>query len=246
MQCGGRSNLRPLKARPWRVVEAQHVIATRKLVDSAAEQEELERIIEEQKPKRPSAAALGGLHFLLFTPFRHPPLRNGSRFGTRAQGGIWYGSDTQSTAFAEVAYYRLVFLDGSEAALAPLSLTLSAFQAHVGTDSGIDLTVGPFVAFKARISSPSDYAEAQALGLEMRTAAVSVFRFHSARDAKGTNVGLFVPAFLKNEPDTPETWFCTVSLEAVELTPANVPGRQVHVFGRAQFEVAGRLPSPAT
>ena len=34
MQCGGDSNLAGLEREPWRVVEAQHQVSTRKLVDS--------------------------------------------------------------------------------------------------------------------------------------------------------------------------------------------------------------------
>jgi hypothetical protein len=246
MQCGGRSSLGRLTARPWRVVEAQHVISTRKLVDSAAEQEELERIVEEQKPPLRPAGEFAGLNYLLFTPFRHPPLRNGSRFGTRALRGIWYGSDGQKTAFAEVAYYRFVFLDGTTAALAPLQLPMSAFQARVGSDAGIDLTAGRFAELRAQISSPTSYEVAQVLGREMREAGVALFRFFSARDEGGTNVALLAPCFTKKDPETPETWFCRLSPTVVEYTPANVPGRQPHTFQRAQFEVDGKLPAPAT
>jgi hypothetical protein len=37
-RCAGDSELRPLRLSPWRVVESQHQISTRKLVDSADEQ----------------------------------------------------------------------------------------------------------------------------------------------------------------------------------------------------------------
>lgn len=245
-QCGGRSNLVRFSARPWRATEAQHVIATRKLVDSLAEQEELERIIDAHKPPRPSGPEFAGLHFLLFTPFRHPPLQNGSRFGRRHERGIWYGSDEQRTAFAEVAYYRLLFLDGTAADLGPLEVSMSVFQARVSTAAGVDLTLPPFAAHRAAISSPTSYAVAQQLGAEMRAAEVAAFRFASARDvAGGSNVALFRPAFAHKSPDTPETWFCRVSRDVVEWAPANVPSRGRHTFARAQFEVGGRLPSPA-
>src|SRR5262249_2227948 len=112
----GRSNLRALSGRAWRVVESQHLFATRKLGDSAEGQAVLEELIEEAKPP---AGATRGLHWLLFTPFRYPPLRHGSRFGTRRERGIWYGSRGQSTAFAEKAYYLLLFLEGTAADLTP-------------------------------------------------------------------------------------------------------------------------------
>ena len=90
----------------------------------------LEQLIEDVKP--PSGPP-PGLHWLLFTPFRYPPLRHGSRFGTRAERGIWYGSRTRATAFAEKAYYLLLFLDGTAADLTPLETDVSIFQAAYET-----------------------------------------------------------------------------------------------------------------
>ena len=103
-RCAGDSELRALRASPWRAVEAQHQVSTRKLVDSADEQALLEELIDRAKPPDMTG---GKTHYLLATPFRYPPLRHGSRFGTRHERGIWYGSETRAAVFAEVAYYRL-------------------------------------------------------------------------------------------------------------------------------------------
>jgi hypothetical protein len=243
--CAGKSRLRLFRAAPWRVVEAQHVSSTRKLVESVAEQDELERIIESTKPPLP--ADCEHLHYLLFTPFRYsPPLRNGSRFGTKQQRGIWYGSDQRETALAEVAYYRLLFLSGSTAELLPLTLPLSVFQAHIATEAGIDLTEAPFSEYSSQLSSPTSYDDAQRCGLEMCAAGVIAFRFDSARAPGGTNLGIFHPsAFSKPDPDTPESWTCTVTQTQIEYRPVNLPHRQTLVFSRDQFEVDGELPSPA-
>ena len=118
-ECAGTSRIRPFGASPWRVVEAQHLVSTRKLVDSVEEQMLLKDMIESVKP--PFA---GGerLHVLLRTPFRYPPLRHGSRFATRHERSLWYGSDSIRTACAELAYYRFVFLEGSAAAIDALRL----------------------------------------------------------------------------------------------------------------------------
>src|SRR5690606_29208472 len=121
-QCAAGSELRPLRLEPWRVVEAQHRVSTRKLVDSAAEQAVLEELIEGSKPPIP---ADGRLHHLLATPFGYPRLRHGSRFRTRHERGIWYGSESRRTAFAEVAYYRLLFLEGTRAELGPVTTQLT-------------------------------------------------------------------------------------------------------------------------
>ncbi|MGQ0654347.1 MAG: RES domain-containing protein, partial [Betaproteobacteria bacterium] len=62
----------------WRAVEWQHIAATTKLVDSQAEQEMLEDILEETKPPAPSG--MGPMDYLLATPFRYRPPPGGSRF----------------------------------------------------------------------------------------------------------------------------------------------------------------------
>ena len=84
-RCAGTSSVGTLRVDPWRAVEGQHVISTRKLVDTDDEQRVLEELLEGSKPPlRPDESEL---HYLLFTPFRYPPLRWGSRFGTRAERG---------------------------------------------------------------------------------------------------------------------------------------------------------------
>src|SRR5881398_2343042 len=109
-RCAGDSRVRPVSGTFRRVVEDQFRNSTRKLVDTDAEQAALEALLDEHaKPKVPDD--LAGLHYLLSTPFRHPPLRNGSRFGTRFERGVLYGAREVEVAFAEIAYYRLLFLE---------------------------------------------------------------------------------------------------------------------------------------
>ena len=246
-RCAGTAEIAALHARPWRVVEAQHLVATRKLVDSDAEHALLEELIERGKPPLPPGPAFGGLHYLLATPFRYPPLRHGSRFGSRFERGIWYGAVARRTAFAEAAYYRLLFLEGTAAPLAPLLLDLSLFQAAVATPRGVDLTAGPFAAERAAIASPSDYGPTQRLGTEMRAAGVAAFRYPSARDPRGVGVGVLTPAaFVRPHPSSPQTWYCVATREAVEVSKKDVFRRTTYRFARARFEVGGQLPSPAT
>src|ERR1700722_16404559 len=111
-RCNGLSYITPLQCNPWRVVEAQHISSTRKLVDTAAEHEVLENLLEESKP-----AIDKNTDYLIFTPFRYPPLKYGSRFGSRLEPSLWYGSLDIATALAEVAYYRLLFLNDTAATL---------------------------------------------------------------------------------------------------------------------------------
>ena len=242
-RCAGDSELRPLRLSPWRVVEAQHQLSTRKLVDSAEEQELLEELIDSVKPPDRTG---GRLHYLLFTPFRYPPLPHGSRFGSRRERGIWYGSLEQRAAFAEVAYYRLLFLEGTAADLGTIETALTAFTAIVRTARGIDLVAPPFAAHRRAIASPTSYASSQALGAAMRSAGVEAFKYPSARDTEGgVNVGVFVPAvFGHAKPRSFETWYCFASAECVEVTPGGYFKTERYSFPRAQFLVQGSLPSP--
>lgn len=241
----------PLRAHPWRVVEGQHVISTRKLVDSSEEQQLLEEMIESVKPPLPDEPDFERLHYLLSTPFRYPPLAHGSRFGTRAERGIWYGADRRGTAFSEAAYYRLVFLEGTEAKLEPIRVDLTIFRARISTASGIDLTAEPFSAEPA-ISSPVSYETSQRVGTRMREAGIEAFRFRSARDPDGgTNVGVLDPrAFLHRRPEGFQTWHCVATREVVEMFRRSSDRAQrwvvtAHRFPRETFEVEGRLPMPA-
>jgi len=230
------------------------VISTRKLVDFDAEQELLERLLERTKPPLPPEPAFRRLHFLLSTPFRYPPLPRGSRFGTRLERGIWYGSAALPTALAEVAYYRLVFLAGTVAELGTVTVELSAFRAAVRTRRGVDLTLPPFAAHRARISSKTAYAVSQPLGRALREAQVEAFLYVSARDPElcknvgknvGKSVGLFAPAFARRRPTVPSSWVCTATRDRVELSKKDVFRKQRHAFERGDFEVGGVLPTPA-
>jgi hypothetical protein len=234
---------------PWRVVEPQHMSSTRPLVDSLEEQELLEQLIDTAKPPLEAGPLFRGLDFLLFTPFRYPPLRHGSRFGTRRERGIWYGSEAVRTALAETAYYRLVFVEGTEADLLPLTTALSAFQARVHTAKGVDLAAPPFDRHRGLISSPSRYDISQELGSEMRADGIEAFRYPSARDPEGgANVGLFSPAaFASRRPRAAsESWTCTVTASRnVEMVRRDVVDVRRYLFPRSIFLVKGRFPTPA-
>lgn len=229
------------------MVEAQHLVSTRRLVDSAEEQALLEGLLDGSKPPLPVEPELVGLHFLLTTSFRYPPLRHGSRFSGRTERSLWYGSKELRTACAEVAYYRLVFLEGSSADLGTLDVELSAFQVRVRTRRGINLTAAPFAEYAESISSPTRYDDSQALGAAMRSAGVEAFRYRSARDPDGgQNLAVVSPvAFAEKRPDTPHSWLCTATRERVEFQRKDYFDRRTWTFDRSTFLVGGRLPQPA-
>jgi RES domain-containing protein len=228
------------------VVEAQFRNSTRKLVDSDAEQELLEELID-RRAKLPVPAGFEGLHYLLYTPFRHPPLRNGSRFGTRLERGILYGARELPTAFAEVAYYRLVFLEGSAADLGDLHLELTAFWFGIAAARGVDLSQAPFRAYEAEISSKTRYGASQRMGAEMRAAGVQACLYVSARaEGRALNLAVFENVFRPGQPLREEPWRCTANRSGAEFRARSLlgPGRR-YAFARDQFEVAGSLPAPA-
>jgi hypothetical protein len=244
--CAGPSRCRPLSGDVWRVVEAQHRVSTRALVDTLEEQAILEDIIDEVKPPRPRGARFNDLNYLLFTPFRHPPLRNGSRFGRSDQRSVFYAAEDVRTALAEKAYYALLLVDGTRAELESSDIDWTAFQVGVASDRSIDLTDAPFDEFTSAISSPSSYVVSQALGSAMRADGVELFRFISARSPdKGANVGLFEPAFTSRAPTTQRTWRCILRRESCEVFDLNSSVGTVLGFPRSTFEVDGRLPRPA-
>ena len=149
--------------------------------------------------------------------------------------------------FAEVAYYRLVFLDGTRADLGVVTTQLTAFSIRARSAHGIDLVAPPFDAHRRTIASPSKYVATQALGGAMRDAGVELVRYPSARDADGgVNVAAFSPTvFGSARPRGLETWHCTATSRRVELAKRDYFGREAYAFARDAFLVGGALPAPA-
>jgi RES domain len=245
-RCAGRSRVARLAGSFRRVVEAQFRNSTRKLTDSDGEQALLEELLDIHA-KLPVPEGFEGLHYLLYTPFRHPPLKNGSRFGTRRERGVLYGARELETAFAEVAYYRLLFLEGSDADLGTVTTPLTAFSFGVAARRGIDLTRAPFAELEGEISSKTSYQVAQELGRELRDAGVQCCTYLSARAAgRGTCVAVFENVFRPQRPSAEERWTCTATRARVELSSGGLLRPTVrHAFERRQFLVRGRLPAPA-
>ncbi len=244
MQCAGAFRFARLHLDAWRVVEAQHQISTRKLVDSDDEQRILEELIDASKPPQPVTRRL---HYLLATAFRYPPLRHGSRFATRHEVSLWYGAESKRTAFAEVAYYRFLFLAGTHAKLGVLHTQLSTFVVAIRTERGINLTLPPFDAYESLLVSKTSYADTQPLGRVMREAGAEVVMYRAARDADGgRNVGVFsAAAFASARPRRLESWQCTTSSDTVEFVRRDYFNRALFTFARDAFLVDGQLPSPS-
>ncbi|MEO7083934.1 MAG: RES family NAD+ phosphorylase [Gemmatimonadaceae bacterium] len=242
-RCAGDSEFRALRLQPWRAVEAQHQLSTRKLVDSAEEQILLEELIDGAKPPDPIGDRV---HYLLSTPFRYPPLLHGSRFGGRHERGLWYGSESRRTMFAEVAYYRFVFFEGTRADLGLTTTQLTAFTVRARSANSIDLLSPPFDAHRTAIASANRYDATQSLGTAMRDSGVEMFRYPSAREPDGVNVGIFAPTvFGSAKPRALETWHCSATRERAEFAKREYFGREFFSFLREAFLISGALPTPA-
>ena len=197
-----------LAGRCWRVVEAQHVVSTLKVVDTLAEQERLEQLLELSKPSVPPECR--HLHYLLSTPFRYgAPYPRGSRFRRAGMTpGVFYAAQTVTTAVAEMTFARLLFFADSPATPWPANPSeYTAFQTRFHTRTGLDLTAAPFDRARARLTHPTDYETCQALGEAARAAGVQAMRYPSARDPAGVNVALLTcAAFSAHAPLERQTW----------------------------------------
>lgn len=228
-----------------RLVESQEQVATNRLVATLAEQELLEAMLEASKPSLPARASR--LDYLLATPFRYPPLRYGSRFGGRHEPSLFYGARSLTTVLAESAYYRFVFWQGmSDPPPAPLRTQHTLFGARIRARRGYALHLPPFDAYRAELTSRSDYAATQALGRALRDAGADAIEYVSARDAAaGLNVALFSPAaFAQPRPTFKEEWLCDTSAGEVSFYARRDAG--LRTFPLSQFTVDSQLPMPAT
>lgn len=242
----GEQQIKPLMASIYRLVESQEQVATLGLVNNVYEQGILEELIESTKTPLPEHSDC--LHYLLKTPFRYPPLKYGSRFGTVFEPGIFYGSLNITTALAETAYYRFVYMLGPDV---PFSQTISSeyssFSVKVRSEMGIFLDHAPFSEYESCLASPLSYTDTQQLGSDMRQSGVEIFQYISARDIenRGKNVALFTPkAFHSSKPAKITSWLCQTNSEEVGFLSREDQSRIL--FSQKEFWVNNVFPSPAT
>jgi hypothetical protein len=242
--CAAGTVLTNIEGMLYRFVAIQVELATNRLVSSLDEQAVLENLLEQAKPPIPTVSR--GLHYLLATPFRYPPLRHGSRFGQRHEPSLFYGSLTIKTVLAESAYYRLVFWHGMKV---PPHNSLDTqhilFKAYYDCEKGIKLHQQPFNAWHDDLTNRCSYAVTQALGSAMRKAGVEAFEFTSARDPKaGLNVALFTTSALAScSPEMTQNWL--VETYGNHVTLYCHEDSSIHDFDIATFLVNGILPMPA-
>jgi hypothetical protein len=193
----------------WRAVEAQHRVSTMALVDTLDEQALLERLLDDAKPALEKE--LQGLHWLLFTPFRYPPLANGSRFRAATDPGVFYGAEQRRTACAELGYWRWRFLADSPSLDSLGTIQQTVFRTAIA-GSAIDLREPPLVAQQEQWTASDDYQACQQLARKARDQGIFMLRYESVRDPqKAGCVALLTPhAFAASKPREDQTWTLAV------------------------------------
>lgn len=208
------SEARNITVQPWRAVEAQHRASTMSLVDSLAEQVQLEALLETSKPPVPAVAL--GLHWLLFTPFRYPTSKYGSRFRRPYEPGVFYAAHERRTACAELGYWRWRFLTESPGLGTIDTLPQTLFQVSV-EGSAVDLRRKPFSRETAHFRDARHHAYCQGFAVVAREACVDAIVYPSVRDPEqGACIAVLAPsAFATKAPIAHETWNLSITAERV-------------------------------
>jgi hypothetical protein len=199
------------------MVEAQHIAATMKLVDSRDEQDLLETLLEFSKPSLPHGAE--SLHYLLATPFRYTPAQGGSRFRGATDPGVFYGAASLRTAGAELGYWRWKFLRDAVDMVQIEPVAHTAFQAEISTKT-VDLEQSPFDIHADLWKHPTNYGPTQQFARVVRQAEVGGISYCSVRDSDPSWCFALLTAqgFASPKPyGEMQTWFLAVSSDEVTL-----------------------------
>lgn len=244
-RCQGKQHIRPIKGVLHRLVESQEQVATLSYTDSLEEQALLEHMLEQVKP--PYNDQNPALHYLLRTPFRYPPLRWGSRFGSVSQPSLFYGALSVSTTLFEAAYYRCVLWASISAPPCKPAIQSqhTLFSVSYQAERGVQLQHAPFAEHIQTLTHPSHYGPCQTLGQDMRENGVEAFEYPSARDPEHKPcVGLFTPnAFSQKRPRDLSQWLCETTATHISFNQSG--NRNVTRIDIAQFLIDGVLPLPA-
>lgn len=226
----------------YRIVESQEAVATMTLVDTLEEQALLEDLIEASKPV---AAPGKGRHYLIRTPFRYPPLKHGSRFGSRYEPAIFYAGRSLRSALYESAFYGFYF-DSRSTVPYPDSILIekTSFTVTVDARHHADLCAVADETVQEKLRDKAHYGFTQQLGRALREHGIESFSYPSARCPDGVNLGVFHIDTIKGKPGNVTQWHIKQSAQqAVYFSRANADHR--YTFTRDDFTVNGVIPSPS-
>jgi hypothetical protein len=205
----------------WRMIEAQHVAATAKLLPDPEEQALLEAMLDASKPPLPAGPRR---HYLLTTPWRYRPPAGGSRFRGEDDPGAWYGAESIEVAAAELGYWRCRFIRDTDGLQRIDPVAHTAFRAAIDA-AAVDLRTPPLSAAAAHWTDPHRYAATQALGRQAREAGLGAIVYQSVRDPRrppGWCVAVIaLEAFAEPAPwPDMQTWFLSASATGAVWTRA--------------------------
>jgi len=227
----------------WRAVEAQHRVSTMVLVDTLDEQALLERILDDSKPALDGAQR--SLHYLLFTPFRYPPLPSGSRFRGPLDPGVFYGAEAIRTACAELGFWRWrLLLDSPQLqSIPPVPQTL--FRTVVA-GRAIDLRQPPWSQRRKQWTDPDDYRACQKLAREARTEGIRLIRYQSVRDPQAGTCAAVLShtAFVDPAPAESQTWSLAVFRQRVFWRRDSIFEEESFDFDATQWQARSAQPRP--
>lgn len=207
---------RPARRKLWRGVEAQHRVATMRLVDNTAEQELLEQLLEASKPPLPPDSR--GLHYLVSTPFRYTSPYP-SRFRPAHEPGIWYGAEEPETVAAELAWWRWKFLVESDGLRDEQVVTEHTFFQAQFKGVELDLTVQPWLRLRDVLRDGDDYSVCHTLARQVRertTPPIAALHYESARREGGLCEAVFSPKALSLPAlHLQQTWICKTTRHLV-------------------------------
>ena len=228
-----------------RLVQQQGINSLDPLVDNLEQLARLEALVESSKPRAKAVGPETPDHPLLTTPFRYPPLRHGSRFGSRQSRGMFYGSRSRKGCLVEGAFYALLFWEGLiDPPPAPIRRRQTLFAVLLKSSRGLQLQAIADAAAQAVLRDPTAYGPTQQLGAWMQDHGIEAFEYHSARSSDSlVQVGVLTPAAFQSTP------FDHVEITA-ELSSDHVSflchdDGQLHPFPRAMFLIDGQLPRAA-
>jgi hypothetical protein len=229
-----------------RLVQQQGIDSLAPLVDNLDQLARLETLVEASKPPAPEEQRQDTpRHLLLVSPFRYPPLRHGSRFGSRQERGLFYGSRCRQGALVEGAYYGLLFWEGMvKPPPGPIRRRQTLFSVLIGSKRGRMLQELYDPAVQAALGHPSHYGPTQRLGSWMREGGVEAFEYLSARSRQPlVQVGVFSPSALRSTPF--DQLDLTAEIRSDQATFLSHDDGLVHAFPRQEFLVDGMLPQAA-
>lgn len=212
----------------WRVIEGQYRPATRKIVDTDAEQARLEELLDATKPPMPEPCR--ALDYQFGAPFRYGVYPGPSRFRRPGRTpGVFYASEASQTAALESAWISIRFFRESPGTPLPENPTIhTAVQAAIAAPKAIDLTKGDMA--DPKWEHPTNYDACLTLADEVRSEGCEAIRYHSVRDPdRRKNLAILTcQAFASPRPVQLETWRILLTQRHVVLF--NETLRQKHEY----------------